>query len=347
MFSLLNYFEYLLEIGINNCISSEARIIADRYVHLHSNNDELKAKMLVALEHLKVSHSAQKDLDIYYLIDEGLPNGVKAPDFTQLEFNSQGYCEELENGSYSIFFQPWLKQLFIYSYDQKIGIYWAKSIEDIPWWDTTFPFRIIFHWWTRDLPCQLLHSGAILDQYNQCWLITGPSGAGKSSTTISLTLEGNKYIGDDYVWIEKNNENYKVYSLYQTAKLNVDNYNLRFSHLRSYVSNYSMLAKQKAIIMMWESFPESVEKVGDLKGILVPHLTIDKKSMIKEASKSTTLISMAATTLHHLPHNRQHSFQKFKQLTNYSACYDYLIKTDDFSYIKEFDTFSLLNQNNG
>src|SRR5690606_18578920 len=104
-----------------------------------------------------------------------------------------------------------------------------------PWWECTFSFRILFHFWTRDLPAQLVHAGAMAKDGTGV-LITGQSGSGKSTSCLNLLRAGYDYLGDDYVWIELS-EQTTVYSLYQTAKIEAENLKERFLDWKPYITN--------------------------------------------------------------------------------------------------------------
>lgn len=323
MFNLIDYFEQVLMLlRVRSGHHCDRIQVGDHIVDLATRSPALRDTFLPALSHLTTESEAPAELTIFYAEGGNTPSALKAPPAHL--FNAQGYATTIDQSDIQIFFQPWIKQVFLYSRSRRIGLYWALSPNEVPWWEATFSFRIIFHWWSRDRPLQLMHAGAISDDGKQGWLIPGPSGSGKSTSCLQLLLRGKHYLGDDYV-ILRTQPPFKIYSLYQTAKINADNFDQRFSNLRRQLSNPLHYHQQKAIIHIAQHYPDRVLKEANLAGILVPHVASPKieNSTTSPVSAAKALMSIAPTTLHHLPHHRAEAFNKIAAVANAAPCYEW------------------------
>lgn len=309
-------------------------VIGEKTAKLTTFSNELRNIFFSSLEHLKVISNEEIDLQLYYVSDDSLKKPFQAPDWGNIEFDAQGYSSELEQNEISVFFQPWLRQIFMYSYKDKIGIYWVKSIEEIPWWESTFSFRTIFHMWTRDTPLQLMHAGAISTKEGKSFLLPAQSGSGKSTTTCTLFEEGYLYLGDDYVLVDTDKN--IVYKMYGTTKMEWENLETRFPHLLSKTINLKERPNQKGVLYL-ESHTKSINS-AKIYAILVPELdTIN--SGISKASVVRSLMAIAPTTLHHLPHNRNQSYAKITKLVNSLHNYKWKLDADRKKLIQQFEKF--------
>ena len=336
---LKNYFEETL-----NLISSQTNYkndslkIAGRNILIKSSSQEIQELFLPSLSHLAINDPVQYDLTIWSINNNDLSKKIKAPEWKNIDFNVQGFALDLNQEDYQIFFQPWIRQMFLYSRKHKTGIYWVNSIDEVPWWEPTFSFRVIFHFWTRDLPAQLIHSGAIAIDNGDAWLITGPSGSGKSTTCMNLLRAGYKYLGDDYVWVE-NSRNPSVHALYQTAKLEPDNFHERFYDWKSGLINKETYRDRKAIFLMREIVPQSWLNKARLKGIIIPKVTGKEFGKIRLTKPTLALLAMAPTTLHHLPHHRQVAYEKMKDISMKLNNYEWLLGSKEFECELNFKHF--------
>ncbi len=336
--TLSQYFEEVLSqvTSASSCITDKL-VLAGRTVHLNTQSEDLRARLLPSLSHLSAPMDTDNPaLTIWYAEDKNLPARLKAPPWQG--FNAQGYNADLLQDDVQIFFQPWQKQIFLYSRSERIGIYWAHNAEEVPWWESTFSFRVIFHFWTRDLPSQLIHAGA-MGRNGSAVLITGQSGSGKSTSCLQLLRQGYQYLGDDYVWIEHTGDTPSVHTLFQTAKVEPENLHKRFSDWLPHVTNAEYM-QQKAIFHISEMFPGSVIKEAKLKAILLPRVAGQEETEFERTNPTRALFAMAPTTLHHLPHNREASYQKLMNITSALPSYHWKLGYDLGKFYQSFSDFS-------
>lgn len=312
--------------------------LARRVVHLHTPSPQLRALLIPSLAHLLIPDiGSSPELIIWYAEEKDLAFKLKAPPWEG--FNGQGYNANIPNDDIQIFFQPWQKQIFLYSRSRHTGIYWVQTAEELPWWEATFSFRIIFHFWTHNLPAQLIHAGAIAHD-GAAVLITGKSGSGKSTSCLQLLRSGYQYLGDDYVWVETEKPHPTVHTLYQTAKIEPDNLEERFSEWFQHVSNSRDYKQQKAIFHMQKLFPDTFILSAPLKVILLPKVYPQKNTAFTKTNSVEALMAMAPTTLHHLPHHRELSYQKMMTISGSIPTYRWLLGADLENFKQTFKDFS-------
>ncbi len=337
--TLEEYFESALAVFFTESnLHTQILKIGDRQIQLKFSSYELIEQFLPSVRHLESESKGETQLTIYVGDEDTLHKKLKAPPWIDETFNAQGFPPAINQDNYQIFFQPWIRQVYLFSRKHKISIYWVKSKKEIPWWEKTFSFRVIFHWWTRDLPAQLMHAGAIAEDPENGFLITGASGSGKSTTCLNLVQNGFKYLGDDYIWIEQGEQN-KIIALYQSAKLEADNYLERFESWHPFLKNPESFKQEKAIFDMREIFLGNWLREAKIKGILLPQVTGNSKSKIDPAKPLHSLMAIAPTTLHHLPYHRQIAYKKIAEIVAGTKTYSWKLSTDKNTNFLEFKKF--------
>lgn len=334
-----SYFEKTLSLfqEVPSC-HTDRLTLAGRTVHLTTPSMELRERLLPSIAHLihdDKNADSSTGLTIWYAEDKHLPQKLKAPPWDG--FNAQGYNPDIPQDDIQFFFQPWQTQLFLYSRSRRTGIYWTRKAEDVPWWEATFSFRILFHFWSRDLPAQLIHAGAMAKN-GSAVLITGKSGSGKSTSCLNLLRAGYDYLGDDYVWVELG-KTLKVHRLYQTAKIEPDNLHARFEDWIPYIRNKKQYRQQKAIFDIADLFPNAGISEAALKAILLPGVAHQEKTLFEKGSPAHTLMAMAPTTLHHLPHHRKDSYQKMLKISASLPGYHWHLGSNKALFISSFQSF--------
>ena len=331
------YFDNVLSLFTSlTSYHSDQLLLAGRAIHLNTPSPALQHLFIESLSHLiSKENTISPELTIYYAEEKDLPGKLGAPPWK--EFNAQGITTEIDQEDIQIFFLPWQKQVFLYSRVKRTGIYWVKSAKDVPWWETTFSFRTIFHLWTRDLPAQLVHAGAIANEHSGI-LITGPGGSGKSTSCLNLVKAGYKYLGDDYVWVEVKPQPV-AHALYQTAKIEAYNLHERFNDWIPFIKNTENYNKQKAIFDIKQLFPAQWLSSVQIKAILLPRLSGMEGSSFGHTQPSGALMAMAPTTLHHLPHHREISYQKLKTISAGLPAYNWCLGYNTTLFQSSFHHF--------
>jgi hypothetical protein len=184
---------------------------------------------------------------------------------------------------------------------------------------------VILHWWLRDTPLQPAHAAAVGNAEGGV-LIAGPCGSGKSTTALSCLGSRLRYAGDDYTLLCAQPAPY-VHLLYSTAKLELDGL-ARFPGLAAMVDNRDRLEREKAMVYLHESQPESLIAGFPIRAVLVPEITGKPYTSVEPVPQSRAMLALAPTTTKHLPAARAKTVAKLAQLTKSVGCYRLLAGTD-------------------
>lgn len=334
---LKTYFAKSLELIKNTSspVYEDHIRLGEARVRLVTYSGTAHHRFIQSVEHLLVSNTGSHDLEIYYVTDEGLDYPLPAPDWGNIEFVAQGYAKTLDQEDIGVFFQPWLRQIFLYSYEDRVGIYWCKTQSEIPWWETTFSFRALFHMWSRDTPYQLMHAAAIAIDNESAVLMPAPSGSGKSTTSQYLYQANYGYLGDDYVLV--NVEEATVYKLYGCAKMEWLNLQERFPQLMTDCINLDQWPSQKGIF--YPIANTHTAQAYKVQAILNPSLKAGK-SGIFQVNGVKSVLSIAPTTLHHLPHHREVSLRKIQKLVMNNLNYTWHLPADSQEILDQFKSLT-------
>lgn len=316
MISVPDYFHFCINhiVGIN--YNTVHYSLNKRQIEICFHTSFLEKSFHPSIAHLETSFSNNKfsELKIYCIDSSALESNLKFPDWPLEFFINGGYSEVLDSDRFKVFYPHDANRIFIYDHESNIGIVVYKNHKSIPWWEKTFPFRYVFHWWSKNINAQLIHSGAIELEENKAFLITGASGSGKSTTCLNLVQSGFNYLGDDYVWVEKNDDHWEVFCLYLTAKIIKENLFLRFKELYSHVNKKELVGDEKFVLYIDTIFPDQITHKSRIHGILLPEITNSKIAQFSNLGAIEALMAITPTTLFHLKHDRNVSFAKISSL---------------------------------
>lgn len=336
--SVKQYFEKALKI-----VQAEANFIIEDYTigkrkfRVNYNSACIATNLKNSIRHLEVPKGNGYDLEIFCLDLSVMKNNIYKPDWP-IEWFINGYAKELDTERFKVFYPSEMNRIYLFDQKLNIAIVLYTKVELIPWWEKTFSFRYVFHWWTLGFNAQLIHSGAILHRKAGAYLITGASGSGKSTTCLNLLRAGFNYLGDDYVWIEKEDD-WKVYCLYQTVKIVKSTLQERFPELEDVVLNKQLIGSEKYVLDCGNVYPNSMCKSATILGIIIPKINYSKISSRAKASTQSAILSIAPSTLYHLPHNREIAYKKIVKLCVSVPVYSWSLAVDDGINSETFSKF--------
>lgn len=197
------------------------------------------------------------------------------------------------------------------------ALYWTADWRRIPYWERSFPFRTLFHWWFQERNLQPVHAAAV-GLPDGGVLIVGRSGSGKSTSALACLDSELLYAGDDYVLISHSPP--CVYSLYSTAKLNPDNLE-RLPQFGESIANPDQLDREKAMIFLHRSAPAKVSPGFPIRALLIPRVTGLRDTSLRCATEAEAFLALAPTTLCHLPGAERPAFEKLKALVRQVPVY--------------------------
>jgi energy-coupling factor transporter ATP-binding protein EcfA2 len=298
--------------------------LGEQRVLLRFAGEQLIPLMERALAHREVPAAATPGLTVCFFDSESTGVRMAPPPWDREEFT--GFCEinGYNEGDFQVTYDLGADILQCLDRRRGLAVYWTPSWRRIPWWEQSFPLRPILNWWMKYQDFQPVHAAAVGAESGGL-LITGPSGSGKSTTTLSC-LGKLGYAGDDYVLV-RTHPSPHVYSLYNTAKIELDNLH-RFPQLKPYISNPDRLDTEKALIFLQEHEPEAISAGFPIRAIVVPKVTGLPDTSIERASSSVALVALAPTTTMHLRTTRRETLAKLFRLVKSVPCYRLLAGTD-------------------
>lgn len=267
-------------------------------VRLRFAGPELISQITPALAHLEASESSPVSLTICVFDSRSTGTKMPPPPWTKDCYGPRGEIQGYNSASMHVVYGPGTDILRVLDWRLATAFYWVPDAGAIPYWETSFPFRTMFHWWFRDQPCQPVHAGAV-GTLDGGVLIAGRSGSGKSTTTLACLDSDLCYAGDDYVVAQAEPEPY-VYSLYCTAKLERHNV-WRLPHLAPLITNANQPDQEKALIFLSELYPHKLARGFPIRAILVPKITGRRDTKVAPCGRAACLVALAPSTVIHLP----------------------------------------------
>ena len=334
------YFEKALsKISSEENISHKNYKIGKRFFRVNYNSDNILKALGSSISHLTVFQTLDFNLEIFCMDLSVMKHKIYKPSWV-LDSFVNGYSKKLDTKRFRVFYPSEMNRIYLFDQKLNIGLALYNKIEQIPWWEKTFSFRYIFHCWTLGFNAQLIHSGAIKQSKKGAYLITGASGSGKSTSCLSLLRGGFGYLGDDYVWIEKE-KSWMVYCLYQTAKIVKSTLYDRFPDLKKYVLNKNLIGSEKYVLDLGFIYPKKMCKKAKILGILIPQINHSEESIISKTNSQSAILSIAPTTLYHLPHSREIAYKKIMNLCVSMPKYHWNLSQYDEINSKAFSKFKL------
>jgi hypothetical protein len=281
--------------------------------------------MTRALAHCAARADGPAELRVCFFDTESTGTAMAPPAWSRDQYTGggeiAGFCDERVETSY----QPGWDVFQCLDRERKVALYWTPSWRLLPWWEVSFPLRVILHWWLRDTELQPVHAAAVGNADGGV-LIAGPCGAGKSTTALSCLGSRLQYAGDDYTLARVEPAPY-VHCLYNTAKLDPQGLE-RFPHLAASVANRDRLDREKAMLFLYESHPAALIGGFPVRAVVVPEVTGRRDTAVELAAQSLAMLALAPTTTRHLPAARARTVAKLIRLTKSAGCYKLLVGTD-------------------
>ncbi len=287
--------------------------VAGRVVRLRFAGEGLIPLITPALEHLRIEPTSDDPVFTVSLFDTestGVPM-VPAP-WDAHAFGPRGEIVGYNDDRFRTVYQPGVDILQVFDAERPGAVFWSPSFQFVPWWESSFPLRTGFHWWSTTTPSlQPMHAAAV-GRADGGVLIAGRGGAGKSTTSLACLDGGMLYAGDDYTLVDVDRP--MVYSLYSTAKLRPENLH-RFPHLERLVANADALETQKAMLFLYRHRPEQLSAGFPVRAIVLPRVTGRPHTDVVPATARDALVAIAPTTMFQLPGESPEVFAKVSRLT--------------------------------
>jgi len=196
-------------------------------------------------------------------------------------------------------YQPGLESLSVLDADTNSAWHWVADAASQPYWDKASPIRQILFWWLSSIGYLQVHGAAVGTEHGGVMLV-GRGGSGKSTTALSSFGSEVRYVGDDYVAFTLDPEP-RVQSLYSSGKLEPEHLQARLPHLFPLLANADELDSEKAVVYLYEHFPESIVATLPLRAVLVPKVMRGQtETRVVEGSKAAAFAALAPSTIFQL-----------------------------------------------
>lgn len=324
------YFNHLEHQFAKGLPSSTSRKIALGNVQVQFNfiGDEIMPVFFDGFRHLEKLQKEEINTHSQLIINlwdkESTGISVDDPPWLAETPHHLGLIESFTTEQYFTLQQPGSGAIYMFNKTRSTAYYHVVRKRDIPFWESDFPLRMIFHWFFNDTPFQPVHSAAVGNE-NGGVLLIGKGGSGKSTTTLSCLNSPLKIAGDDYVLLDS--ENHVAYSLFNLCKLTQSSIDLLQQHSLSKAVRKPEI-EGKFRLSLFDQFPESLIKTIPIKAILLPTIGDYAANNIIPASQAQAMIELAPTTLFQLPGLREQAFMKMVQFVRQVPAFNLQLSSD-------------------
>jgi hypothetical protein len=271
-----------------------------------------------AMEHLAAKLCPTPSLTV--CLWDSVSTGINMPPspWTADDYLARGEVCGYNNDRYKTAFHLGSCVLSMLDAGQNLAIYWIRDARQIPFYESGSPLRTIMHWFMDNHKLQFVHAASVGTPDGGV-LLAGKGGSGKSTTALACISYGLLYAGDDHVLLTMDPVPF-AYSLYNTAKLDASCIS-KFPNLLPAVKNPDRLDTEKALIFLYEHYPDRIVNGFSLKAILLPSITGYVETRLRKVSPAASLAALAPSTIFSLPGAGQDDFkflaQFVKQLPSY------------------------------
>lgn len=202
--------------------------------------------------------------------------------------------------------------LSMYDTASAVGLFWASSAEQLPYYERGAPLRAILHWWAQEQGWHMAHAGAVGTALGGV-LLVGKAGSGKSTAALACVESGLFYVGDNDVLVDGSLDPF-VHGLYCSAKLEPEHRRRALPRLDARLGAKEVWSRGKELFFLDGALGCSVSVGFPLKAVVVPRITDAERATIRPISPAKGLLMLAPSTLFQLPGARRHRLQQMVQV---------------------------------
>jgi hypothetical protein len=287
-------------------------------VKLHFAGNSLVPLITPALEHLSTQQCSSPSLTICLWDSESSKTLIPSPPWSLNDYSARGEVREYTNDYIFTACHKGSGALSILDCSTNTAIWWIRSANNVPFYESGSPLLTILHWWLQKNKRQVVHAGAVGMKQGGV-LLAGKGGSGKSTAAIACINSNLFYAGDDYCIIKSSPASY-VFSLYNSGKLNTDNV-IRFPHLIPAINNYDRTDAEKPLIFLNRHYPLKMIEGFPIKAIFLPRITGLQDTTLTTTTQAIGLKAIAPNTLFQLSHANQSAFFEIAKFIKQVPCY--------------------------
>ncbi|MBK7181069.1 MAG: serine kinase [Chloroflexi bacterium] len=274
-------------------------VIAGFHVRLRFAGAGLPPQLSPALAHLAVAPSASPDLTVCLWDTCSTGVSMPRPPWPEEDYLARGEIRGYNTERFRTVYDVWGGAFRMLDQERNLALFWTQDARQLPTYDRGAPLRMILHWWMRCRGLLFVHAGAVGTEKGGI-LLAGKSGSGKSTTATACLLAGLRYAGDDYCLISTKLAP-RVYSLYNSVKLDPAILREKMPDLATWISNPAELDREKALIFLHQPYPAWMAKTFPIRALLLPTTTGREETVLIRASAAASLQALAPSTLMQMP----------------------------------------------
>lgn len=294
-------------------------------VRLRFAGPALVSFLTPALAHLAARPVSSPALTVCLWDSVSTRTAMPSPPWQADDYRERGEIRGFNNERIRTAFQMGSNALSMVDLEKNLALFWIRSAEQVPFWETGAPLLSIFHFWMGQQGIQLIHAGAV-GMPDGGVLLAGRGGSGKSTTALSCLDSELFFAGDDYCLLASEPVP-TVYSMYSTGKKDPKDIQ-RLPFLISAIGNRARLDTEKAVYFLHEHFPKKILPSFPLRAIATPRLTGEPDTTFKETSPREVLTALAPSTIFQLPGAGQEALRMMRNTVRQVRCYYLNLGTD-------------------
>jgi hypothetical protein len=216
--------------------------------------------------------------------------------------------------------------LSLFDTRRNLALYWVEDASQIPYYERGYPMTSILSWGIEGNGLHFVHAAAVGTPEGGA-LLAGKGGVGKSTTSLACIDSPLQLLSDDYCLISTHTSP-RAYSIYNTIKLKGDEDVERFPHLKGMISNPDRAGEEKAMIFLHQHFPEKLLHSFPIKAVLLPQITGQRDTRVREARAGESLRLLAPSTVFQVSGAGEAAFRSMVRLVKQVPSYTLELGTD-------------------
>ncbi len=266
-------------------------------LRLRFAGDSLVPLVAPALAHLEMEPTPSADLTICLGDLTASQVTLEFPGGGPLDGETGGAMWRHEDARFFLLSQNETGSLSLLDAEENLAFYWTRDVARLPWYENSFPLRHLLAGFFRRRGQYVIHAAAVGDERGAV-LIVGKGGSGKSTATLACATDGLLYLGDDYSLVAVEPQP-RVWSLYSSAKANVDTLNW-FPELIPHVHHPGGVKEKSSLFLNRAKGLRFAESLP-IRAVLWPRITGRAETAIKPASPAALLFALAPSSLLQTP----------------------------------------------
>jgi hypothetical protein len=312
--------------------------LAGVFIRLDFAGNALVPYILPAIEHLLVEDSTVSTPYTISIWDSG-STGIHFPqspceiEAIQIRGELAGFLSDRFESAYF----SHARMLSFVDHEKNHGVVCFVNPNEIPAFELSCPLRGLFSWILRRNNIVMVHAASV-GTSNGSLLIGGNSGAGKSSTALRGLIGGLTYFGDDICAISINANLPKTHGIYCSGKVHSSDLDL-FPALHA--SNYGHFEEEydKEIFFFNKDFSSQLQKMGNLKAVIVPHQNPTIEIGFEPLSRANALSIICSSSKLLLPDAGNEIFRVLSSILHQVPCFRFNLGNDPSKIANSIENF--------